>query len=325
MNNPLVSVIVPIYNVEAYLKRCVDSIIKQTYQNLEIILVDDGSPDNCPKMCDDFAQKDSRIVVVHKENGGLSSARNAGIKASKGEYLSFIDSDDYIKEDMIEKMLLAMTSTNSELSCCGRYVVYDDGAKEKQFVNSNVCTLTSTEALKAMLCGTYVGEPAWDKMYKKELFDDIEFPEGEINEDIVIMPLLFGKCNRIVHVPEAFYYYCKNGASITRSGYSPKKSIVIEHLEKIQEIIIKSYPSLLNDFYCFKAKYSLNMLYLLLEDKATKNKFYKDYQAYYANLKNHLFIFLKSKHVSKGDKIKALLVITNMYSLIRNLKKKVNR
>lgn len=325
MNNPLVSVIVPVYNVQAYLERCVNSLIHQTYKNIEIILVDDGSPDNCPQMCDELKQKDKRILVIHKKNGGLSSARNVGMKVSNGQYLSFVDSDDYISNEMIEKMMTAIQATNSEMACCGRYVVYDDGKKDKKFVNPNIQTLTANQALREMLCGTYVGEPAWDKVYKKELFDGIQFPEGEINEDIVIMPLLFGKCKSIVHVPEPLYFYCKNGESITRSGYSAKKSIVIDHLEKMNQMILESYPNLLNEFYCFKAKNSLNMLFLLLEDKRTKEIFYKDYQVYYSNLKKHLFVFLKANNITRSDKVKALLVVTKTYSMIRNLKKKVKQ
>lgn len=117
--NPLISVIVPIYNVEKYLVRCVDSIVNQTYKNLEIILVDDGSPDRCPQMCDDYAEKDSRIKVVHKKNGGLSDARNAGMAVATGEYISFIDSDDWIETSMFELLLNNIFQYDCEISCGG--------------------------------------------------------------------------------------------------------------------------------------------------------------------------------------------------------------
>ena len=126
MENPLISVIVPIYNVEEYLNRCVESIVNQTYQKLEIILVDDGSPDNCPRMCDDWAKKDSRIKVIHKENGGLSDARNAGMKITTGEYISFIDSDDYIETCMIEILYEAIKKYDCDIASCRVRIVMDD-------------------------------------------------------------------------------------------------------------------------------------------------------------------------------------------------------
>ena len=319
--NELVSVIVPIYNVEKYLDRCVKSIIEQTYKHLEIILVDDGSPDNCPKMCDEWAKKDSRIVVLHKTNGGLSSARNAGIKIAKGTYLSFVDSDDYIKNDMIESMVTTMYNYSSDLSCCGRYIVHDNGKIENKFIGNQIQLLSSQEATCAMFDGTIVGEPAWDKVYKKELFDDICFPEGEINEDIGIMPLIFNKANNIVHIPEAYYYYCKNGASITRSGYSNKKSIVLKHLDQIENIVLDLYPNIINNFYAFKAKYSLSMLYLILENRIVKNTFINDYKSYYNNLKKCFIYFITSKTITKSEKIKGILVVTKLYLPLKNIKK----
>lgn len=129
--NPLISVIVPIYNVEKYLARCVDSIVNQTYKNLEIILVDDGSPDRCPKMCDDYAEKDSRIKVVHKKNGGLSDARNAGMAVATGEYISFIDSDDYVSDDFFECLLDVMNKENSDIAECSVVKLYEDGHLEQ--------------------------------------------------------------------------------------------------------------------------------------------------------------------------------------------------
>ncbi|WP_187117131.1 glycosyltransferase family 2 protein [Candidatus Stoquefichus massiliensis] len=318
MNNPLVSVIVPIYNVEMYLDRCINSIVNQSYQNIEIILVDDGSPDNCSSMCEFWKEKDDRVVVLHKTNGGLSSARNAGIYVSHGEFLCFVDSDDFIDKTMIETMINAIYKFDSDLACCGRYVLYDNGKIEEEFTLPKEKTISSTKAMQEMLRGTYIGEPAWDKLYKRSLFDEIKFPEGEINEDIVILPLIFKKCSRIVHVSKPLYYYCKNGESITRSGYSPKKHIIIEHLNQIENIIEKYYPNLKKEYKCFKAKYSLYMLYLILEDKETKKKYIDDYICYYNNLKSNFILFVLSPYLNYTEKIKGFLILTNVYLTLKS-------
>ena len=148
---PLISVIVPIYNVEKYLDRCVDSIINQTYKNLEIILVDDGSPDNCPQMCDDYAKKDSRIKVVHKENGGLSDARNVGMEVATGEYVSFIDSDDYISLDFYETLLETIVDNDSDIVECGVVKFYEDNSFDKYSDDLKVTNYDTVDGLEGLI------------------------------------------------------------------------------------------------------------------------------------------------------------------------------
>ena len=194
---PIISVVVPIYNVEPYLSTCIESIVNQTYNNLEIILVDDGSPDNCPQICDQWAGKDKRIVVIHKKNGGLSDARNAGINIAKGQYISFIDSDDYIEPTLYEKMLQAIINTGAEIACCGRYVIDNDKQVLRTcHVMNGINKFDVESALREMLYANCIEEAAWDKLYKIDLFDNIRYPVGEINEDIVTTPLLFDKCSK---------------------------------------------------------------------------------------------------------------------------------
>lgn len=182
----LLSVIVPVYKVEPYLDRCVESIVNQTYSNLEIILVDDGSPDDCPRMCDGWAEKDSRIRVIHKENGGVSDARNVGIALATGEYLAFVDSDDYIAENMYEILISAMHRTGAEIACSGTNIVKNGVETTVRSLQKKMC-FSEELALREVLLRGNVNEAVWDKVYRKTLFQGILFPKGEISEDIVVI------------------------------------------------------------------------------------------------------------------------------------------
>ena len=218
----LISIIVPIYKVEKYLDKCVQSIVSQTYTNLEIILVDDGSPDRCGQMCDTWAERDSRIRVIHKVNGGLSDARNAGIDASHGDYLMFIDSDDYISPVMAEKMLETLVETDSDCVSCYIEIV---GAERPVVSGTEVMILGKVEALRelSILRGGFLWVSACNKLFKRELFTDLRFPVGKIHEDQYIMHHVFYACNRVAIIPEYYYYIVQNEESITRAKKTIKR------------------------------------------------------------------------------------------------------
>ena len=227
-NELLISVVVPVYNVEKYLGRCVDSIINQTYANLEIILVDDGSTDNSGKICDDYLNKDNRIHVIHKVNGGLSDARNTGIDESKGEYILFVDSDDYISNRMVEALCKSMLENESDLALCNFTYVDERGNalqdKNKYSPIKNE-VLTSYDALRRIsgFPGSWYYVVAWNKLYKKELFNNIKFPYGKCHEDEFIVHKIFDKCNTISCVEERLYFYVQRTDSIMNQKYSIKR------------------------------------------------------------------------------------------------------
>ena len=203
---PLVSVIVPVYKVEAYLPQCVESIIGQTYQNLEIILVDDGSPDACGSICDDYAKKDNRIKVFHKHNGGLSDARNYGIAQSTGEYLGFVDSDDWIELDMFEVLVNVAEANGADIVACGFYHEYPkrtvvDARVEKKYDN----TIHQVSALIKDDIDAFI----WNKLYRKTCFSDIAFPYGRFFEDIFTAHKLFLKATSCIYVSKPLYHYIK--------------------------------------------------------------------------------------------------------------------
>ena len=211
--NELVSVVVPIYNVEKYLPKCIDSIIGQTYKNLEIILVNDGSKDRSLEICKNYMIRDFRIKIVDKPNGGLSDARNAGIKQASGEYICFVDSDDFIKEKMIEDMLTTLLKANSDICVCDMEYLYDNGdlkfASGGEFKEGSVLDDPNLMIINNSAC---------NKLYRLSLFDDWSFPFGKYYEDLATVPVLLYKANKICKVNEPFYVYYQRSGSIAHSA-----------------------------------------------------------------------------------------------------------
>lgn len=204
---PLVSIIIPVYKVENYLRRCVDSVLNQTYGNLEIILVDDGSPDNCPVICNEYFRIDHRIKVIHKTNGGLSDARNIGMKASTGEYVTFVDSDDYISRDLISMMMNETLAKKADVICCGVNIVDTEGLIY-DYCKCDISFATTGEALtKRLIRDEYPFNFAWGKLYKKDLLNSIEFPVGRLYEDIATVYRITANASKAYCMRECLYYY----------------------------------------------------------------------------------------------------------------------
>ncbi len=243
--NEKISVIVPIYNVEKYLNRCIDSIVNQTYRNLEIILVDDGSPDNCPLMCDKWKKKDSRIKVIHKENGGLSDARNAGIKTATGSFISFIDSDDYIDIHMYDHMMKLMIEYGADIVDAGVQKIWED--KEENEVLKNKASIkiyNNEEALKLLIKDSEMKQTVWNKLYRYETIKMLLFPVGKLNEDEFWTYQAFGNANIIVRTQEIVYYYVQRRGSIMGEGYSLRRLDALEGKIERQQYLVNYFPEL---------------------------------------------------------------------------------
>lgn len=227
MSNPMISIIVPIYRVERYLKKCVDSILAQTYKNFELILVDDGSPDNCPAICDEYAKQDDRVVVIHKNNGGLSDARNAGLDIAKGEYIGFVDSDDYIAPTMYEVLMNQVLSDQSDLAVCRYVCVSDSGEKIKNKKPEKATSkkLYSPREFISELFMPYGVDyvVAWSKLYKKEIFNTLRFPIKKQHEDEFIIHSVVSQCKKISCVEDELYYYRQREGSIMAEKFNVKR------------------------------------------------------------------------------------------------------
>lgn len=239
MSNELVSIVIPIYKVEQYLPRCLESVIAQSYDNLEIILVDDGSPDNCPDICDQYARNDNRIKVIHKTNGGLSSARNAGISASNGLYICFIDSDDFVSSNYVKRLVELLEENQCDISVC-RYISFNNLSREDDLMmavqkNMKVSIYQGTNHIMNQFfnknCGISV--IAWNKMYKKCLFEGISFPDGRNYEDEATTYKLFYKSKSVIYTNESLYYYFQRSDSIMGSLMTERNLDAFISLEEV--------------------------------------------------------------------------------------------
>ena len=229
--NELITVVVPIYKVEKYLRRCVDSILLQTYKNLEIILVDDGSPDSCPVICDEYADMDKRVSVIHKSNGGLSDARNAGIELAHGKYIAFVDSDDYIDERMYEILYKNLTDNNADISVCEFIKTYDEAKIDDSIIKESVEVFNKLQVMDNLYDDLYLQTVvAWNKLYKKDIFKSIRYPFGKINEDEYVIHQILNSANNVVYTNLPLYYYVQRTDSIMGEKYSLKRLDVLNAL-----------------------------------------------------------------------------------------------
>lgn len=304
MQEPLISIIVPIFKVEQYLRKCIDSIIEQTYSNLEIILVDDGSPDNCGLICDEYATKDIRIIVIHKENGGLSDARNGGIDIAKGEYITFIDSDDYVDINYIEVLYDLTQKFDASLSVSSFSHFKEEGGeieKDKGRVITNV--LSANEAIETMFYQDKFETSAWGKLYKKELFGhDIRYPKGMLYEDLPTTYKLMLKAVRIAYTTQRTYHYLLRGDSIQCSAFNPKKMDILKVADMIIPDIRNNHPELYESLKCRLFCAYMNIFLQTEKDSAYQEILWKE-------IKGYRWGILKDRNARKKAIIAALISI----------------
>ena len=306
MDKPLISVIIPVYKTEKYLKTCVDSVCLSDYKNLQIILVDDGSPDNCPELCDNIAKTDERIKVIHKENGGLSSARNAALDIMTGQYVTFIDSDDVIKSDMISSMYDIAHKEKCDIVKIGMVLTEDEN--EKGISESEYTIVSEKEALGRI----YTDPPSivtiCGKLYKSSLFDDERFPEGIINEDEYLTPRLFHKCRKIALCEKTGYLYMQRpGDSIMRSDFSLKKMDILKIIEDRTKLFESwGYEDLA------KLSERDNFVHLLILRGKTKNTEYKEQYDLIMKKINSIKFFA----LSFGQKLRFIFLKINLYDIV---------
>lgn len=312
MEPPLISIIIPVYKVEKYLEKCIESVLNQTYKKLQIILVDDGSPDNCGDICDRYAKMDERIEVIHKENGGLSDARNAGLKVVRGEYIGFIDSDDYVSKEMFENMYNTLISNNADVSICNFYTVIDDKNIIKNEDNG-IEIYNKLEILKEVLLDKKIQSYAWNKLYKKELFKDIEYPVGKKYEDIGTTFYILEKCNKVAVSGRPEYYYLTRGDSIVNNN---TESTVIDYIKLISDrydYIDQKYEEL--------RKYNVYYITKTLLTAFTDAFYLKDNSEDFLNVLNNFFD--KVKEIFKNNEADVITLFNEeqkmqLYVLLNN-------
>lgn len=229
---PLISIIVPIYNIAEYASECIQSLINQTYKNIEIILVDDGSTDHSPAICDEFAEQDERIKVIHKRNGGLSDARNAGLDVATGEYIGFVDGDDWVDEDMYETLYHLIYEHQADISICTHYTELPNRTKVK-YKSKKTKIFSSQKAIATLIEDKIIQNYIWEKLFKRELFTELRFPVGWSFEDIALCYKIFHKARKIVLLQTPKYHYRTRPGSITNSTRNPLKEF--QYLQALYE------------------------------------------------------------------------------------------
>ncbi len=281
----LVSVIVPIYNVEKYLSKCIDSIIAQKYTNLEILLVDDGSPDQSGEIAEEYAKKDERIHVIHKNNGGLSDARNAGIEVALGDYLVFIDSDDYVHPEMISRMMDAVKSTSSDMAVCGVKSVEENNGDIEECENGEITVIDDMDKRIDYFFEKHYTEftVAWNKLYPASFFKEIRYPYGKIHEDEFTTWKILEMADRIVFLGESLYYYVQRNSSIMGEEFSEKRFLRLEAYDERLGQYLKTenriwFEKILFLYRIFLLRYAKKMRKANMDEAVLK-----EYRGHYRN------------------------------------------
>lgn len=267
----LVSIIVPVYNVEKYLRRCIDSIINQTYRNIEIIIIDDGSTDNSGKICDEYAKRDNRIKIIHQQNKGVSSTRNNGIEHANGKYITFVDSDDFIERKMIETIYNKIICENADIVICGVKSIDENNNVINQSINTKENKFNNVNAIKVMLDEKLFYSVCWAKLYKKKLFNNIKFnPKIRIAEDMDVLYRVLYKSNKIVQIPERLYNWTNRKDSVTKENDISKWQDEIDVCENIIKFCKENCKEIEN--YAIKRYIRINKTLILKNIKCNRRK-----------------------------------------------------
>lgn len=305
---PEISVIVPVYKVEPYIHKCVDSILAQTFTDYELILVDDGSPDTCGNICDEYAQKDARIHVIHKENGGLSDARNAGVKIACGEYVIFIDSDDYIDADMLSYLYENLKKADADMATCGIYEVYADRIEKQEEEPDFVCS--GEEAFRCILRGHTIRGEIWNKLIKRSCISDLEFPKGKLYEDIFYTVDMMQRIKKVAVGTKPKYYYLHRSDSITGKAYRPKLFDIIDGYTKNYQVVQHAFPKLEEEAECLWIWSRFIVLdKMLLEENYRSIDRFEELVTF---IKQHFRRIIKNPYFQRNRKISAIVLLISI-------------
>lgn len=307
MSHKLVTVIVPVYNSEKYLERCLDSVINQTYKDLEIILVNDGSTDRSSIICERFSQLDDRIIIVNKENGGQASARNRGLEIAKGDFIGFVDSDDWIELEMYEKLVASIEG--HDLCVCGRFNINEiSGSKTEVFSSNNPVELNQEELIRRFLLTDKIDGSPCDKLFKKQLIGKTRFPEGYICEDLPFVFNVLLRCRSAIQIGVPLYNYLQRKGSTSKSVYSSKTFGLLKYSRDIYDLACEYYPGLKKEasvFYCNRMFAFYEMYELAGGKKPRPGK----------------MPWATLRYLSLKKRIKFILIKLHLYRFVRNISK----
>lgn len=307
MEKPLISVIVPAYNVEKFIGKCIDSILRQSFKDFEVLLIDDGAKDSTPEICDACAKKDSRIKVYHKENGGLSDARNYGIDRMQGKYVTFIDSDDYVDSGYFEYLYGLITQEEDiQIAICGKKSVREDenASPDPETFHE---IITGERAVQKMLCGHGSGHSAWGKLYSADLWKTVRYPKGKIYEDYATTYRVMALVDKAAWGNAAMYFYVQHIESIMHQKCSRRSLSLVDIADEETEFIVKKWPALKQEALARKVTSELKCLQNILN---AKNEEFDDYkQKIVEDVRRHKGELLASKKVALKTKIKIIVLL----------------
>lgn len=301
------SIIVPVYRVEKYLHKCIDSILDQTFKDFELILIDDGSPDECGKICDEYAHRDPRVRVIHQENKGLSAARNAGIDIAKGQFIAFVDSDDWVEANIYEVLIENIVKSNTDIAVCGIRNFFESNPykEDKRSEQIRNMVLLKDQCFEMVFCkDDCISVAAWNKVYKKEIFDDLRYPKGQIYEDNFLILDVLSKCDHAFVTTAKLYNYRRHAESITGGRYREEEMDRIIASQKNYNIFKERYPQYLEyaEAYLYKNCFSILGKMILDMDKVDPN----DMSNVINRLNDNIGFILKSREFTLKRKISAV-------------------
>ncbi|MDR7000613.1 glycosyltransferase involved in cell wall biosynthesis [Neobacillus niacini] len=302
---PAISIIIPVHNTEAYISGCLESILTQTFENFEVILINDGSTDKSGAICDKYAELDSRVKVIHKGYGGVSSARNTGVKFAQGEYIGFVDGDDYIDKNMYKELYDLCEKTKSDISICklGRKV---NGKLINEGQDSFIKEMENKEAMRELFKGVLYRFSLCNKLFKRKCFENIHFPEDRIHEDLSTTYRFFANAEKVVYTNNIGYIYVKRENSILTTKYHEKRLDAFIGWDEILEFMEKHYPQLSNEYISSFVYGCVDNIYYILDQ--VKNK--EDVKRYITNLQHYVQKYYKLILTNNSLTIKYKYLIT---------------
>ena len=314
MDGRLVSVVVPIYNLEKYLEKCIKSLLCQTYTNLEILLVDDGSKDASGEICDRYGALDERIRVIHQVNAGAAAARNAALDVCKGEYITFVDGDDYIDENFIQVLVGTLEKNAAQISICGWQDVYESTIVEEQPLVGEEVLYNTRQALENMLYQRQFDTAMWSKLYRRELFEGIRFPVGNLYEDIAIIYKVFCRAETVSYVDYKGYFYLLREQGTTLQAFKPGKMDLIDVVDEMVEYLLPGYPEIRSAVLC---KYVRANFHIYLQIPPEKTAYSAEKKRIEENIKAYRREVLGDKNAQKGTKVALLCSYISLPLLVK--------
>lgn len=318
VNDKLISVIIPAYNVEKHIGKCIDSLLAQSHSNLEIIVVDDGSADSTGRIIDDYAANDPRVKPIHKKNEGVARARNSGLDAVIGDMIAFADADDYMEPDMLKRLLETMISEGADLVSCGYYEEYDDRTELRRMGTGKAIYNKHEAYGDYFKMGGRLGSGCWNKLFKAEVLKDIRYKKYTMGEDVELISRALDKCDKIICIEYAGYHYVHREDSATQLVFRPANMDIIHVVEEMADYIRENHPELIKQLYGFHAAWHVAVLQVLKKSKGFKTN-RKEVDELRSSIKSNMVNYRGNPYVYKVDYVLLVSFLLHCFSPVQSV------